>query len=163
MTRQLNILITMLAAATFAVADEADDEMVEAIDEITVMGARDLGALRAELVRAEDEVYDLYNDLNDDDDYDIICKKQARVGSQIKFRVCQTRLFREALSTATEDEDGFLSPEGQLVNEKKHNSILREKMRVVANENPELVVALRKRHALKQKLEEERHKKYGAD
>ena len=51
----------------------APDE--EIIDEITVMGARELASLRAELIRADDAVYDLYNNLNDDDAYDVICKK----------------------------------------------------------------------------------------
>ena len=164
MTRQRYFLITMLALATLAIAEEADkadDETVEAIDEITVMGVRDLGVLRAEMVRAEDEVYELYNALNDDDDYDIICKKEARIGSQIKFRVCQARLFRDAQSEAAEEEEGFLNPTRPLVVEEKHNRILKEKMRIIANENPELIMALRKRYALEQKFEEERNRKFG--
>ena len=161
MTTQLNFLITMLVLATVALADEADDEAAEAIDEITVMGARDLGALRAEMVRAEDEVYELYNALNDNDDYDIICRKEARVGSQIKFRVCLSRFMRDAISEAAEEDEGFVSLTQPRVIEERHDRMLRENMRAVADNNPELVAALRKRHALKQRLAEERNRKFG--
>ncbi|MGI9270800.1 MAG: hypothetical protein ACR2QT_03430 [Woeseiaceae bacterium] len=149
-----------------ASADETEgtsDVTNEVVDEITVMGVRDLGSLRTELMRAEDEVYNLYNELNDDDDYDIICQRVASIGSQIKKRVCQSRLYRDALSEATEDEDGGILFAGSLVNEKKHSQILREKMFDVASKNPQLVIALRKRHALQQKFDSERDKKFGND
>jgi hypothetical protein len=51
--------------STAAAADDAASDN-EIVDEITVMGVRDLGDLRGELTRAETEVYDLYNELNDD-------------------------------------------------------------------------------------------------
>lgn len=145
-----------------AAADEAD-ETNEVVDEITVMGVRDLGALRAELVRAENEVFNLYNELNDDDDYDIICKRVASIGSQIKKRVCQARIYRDALSEATEDDEGGILYVGPLVDEQKHSKILREKMRDAANKNPQLIVALRNRLVLEQKFKLERDRKFGDD
>jgi vacuolar-type H+-ATPase subunit F/Vma7 len=154
--------ILILSLASIVAGVTMADEMVEVVDEITVMGVRDLGALRAELTRAEDEVYDLYNELNDDDDYDIICKREALIGSQIKKRICKARLYRDALSEATEDDDVGIVYFGPLVNEEKHRKILREKMRAVANQNPELIVALKKRYALEQKFNLEREKKFGS-
>jgi hypothetical protein len=148
-----------------AVADEAaeDGEDGEAIDEITVMGVRDLGALRTELMRMEDEVYGLYNDLNEDDRFDIICKREAPIGSQIKKRTCLSRMFRDSVADATEfDEQGVLHI-GTVINEKKHMRILMDNMRTVANKNPQLNVALKKRYALEQKLNQEREKKFGDD
>ncbi len=157
-------MMCMLSIASLAKSDDAPpDETNTTIDEITVMGVRELGQLRAELVRAEDDVYATYNELNDDDDYDIICKLQAPIGSQIKRRVCQARLYRDALAAEVEDEDGsilFITPK---LNAKKHNQILREKMRKVASENPQLVVALRKRLALQQRFDRERDKRFSDD
>ncbi|MDH3552841.1 MAG: hypothetical protein OER22_09530 [Gammaproteobacteria bacterium] len=63
--------------------DSEAEELDAAIDEITVVGARQLGAMRAKVELAEDQVFALFNDLNDDDGYDIICKKETRIGSQL--------------------------------------------------------------------------------
>lgn len=141
---------------------EDSDETVEDVDfdEITVMGTRSLGSLRTELVKAEDEVYDLYNVFNDDDDYDIICKRETRIGSQIPRRVCQARLFREAASEAAQEVvDGEILT-GPAVNKSKHNKILREKMRTLAIEHPELLTALRHRLEVEKKFKAERGKKF---
>ena len=157
-------MMCMLSVASLAKSDDAlPDDTNTTIDEITVMGVRELGQLRAELVRAEDDVYTTYNELNDDDDYDIICKLQAPIRSQIKRRVCQARLYRDALAAETVDDDNntlFVAPK---LNEKKHNQILRDKMRKVASENPQLVVALRKRLALQQRFDRERDKRFSDD
>lgn len=161
------LMTAVIAAICFSEAGVAqdqeldnDDEAVEDIDEITVMGARSLGSLRAAVVQAEDEVYDLYNLLNDDDAYDIICKKEAPIGSQIPRRICQARLYRDAVAEVAEEmqTDGVLTRPA--VNEATHNRLLREKMRTLANENPDLMAALRKRLALKKRFEAERAKKF---
>lgn len=159
----------MLASATAQQAGESapaaeqtatvlPDE--EIIDEVTVLGIRELADLRAEVVEAEDVVFDLFNDLNDDDRYDIICKKETRIGSQIPKRICQARLFRDAVAAAAEGTvDGEIMP-GEHVNMNKHNRILREKMAALANEHPELLAALQNRLAVSRKFEQERAKKF---
>ncbi len=156
-TRLLCAALLYAGTASLAVADETS----ETIDEITVLGIRDLGALRAEITRAEDEVYELYNDLNEDDDYDIICRKHAPIGSQIKQRVCLAKLYRDALAEATTDEDQAMIAFGHMPNSKKHNARLRDNMSKLANKNPELVEALRKRYDLQQKFDQERQKTFG--
>lgn len=164
-------ILILLSMALFpvsplAIGQEQSAEInVEAVedvdfDEITVMGARSLGSLRAKVVQAEDAVFDLYNVLNDDDAYDIICKKEAPIGSQLPRRVCRSRVYRDAAAEAAEEMqiDGVLMRPA--VNEARHSQILREKMRTLANENPELMAALRERLALKKKFEAERAKKF---
>ena len=136
----------------------APDE--EIIDEITVMGARELASLRAELIRADDAVYDLYNNLNDDDAYDVICKKETRIGSQIPRRVCLTRLYRDAYTEASVDlADGEAGATFR-VNSGKHDAILREKMAALANAHPEFLEALKHRLELRKKFEREHAKKF---
>ena len=154
-------------AAQEAVAEESVSEKLpevlpdeQIIDEVTVLGVRELADLRAEVVAAEDVVFDLFNDLNTDDRYDIICKKETRIGSQIPKRVCQARLFRDAVAEVAEGTvDGEIMP-GIHVNMKKHNAILREKMAALANEHPELLVALKNRLEVSKKFERERAKKF---
>ena len=156
-----------VAAVSVALAQDLTTEELAAdvpneqiIDEVTVLGVRELADLRIEVFRAEDVVYDLFNELNDDDGYDIICKKETRIGSQIPKRVCQARLFRDAVAEATEDvvEGEILS--GVAVNRAKHNVILREKMAALATEHPELLAALKKRMEISKKFEQERAKKF---
>ena len=145
------------------VADEQATDIqpdAEIVDEVTVLGVRELADLRVEVVRAEDAVYSLFNDLNDDDRYDIICKRETRIGSQIPRRICQARMFRDAVAEAAEDvAEGELMG-GAMVNSSKHNAILREKMAALASEHPELLAALKKRLEASEKFERERTKKF---
>ena len=162
----------MIAGAQKETAD--DGSVDETIDEITVFSGRTLGQMRSEIARAEDEAYAIFNDLNTDDRYDIVCKKEARIGSQIVRRVCLSRMYRDALSDATEDaaedaedaEDAAngasvgVGTVGANISSRKHQQILREKMRSLASENQELLAALKKRHKLVKEFEERRAEKY---
>ena len=159
-------MIAVTTATATMAQDPATEELVEGqpneqiIDEVTVLGVRELADLRVEVIRAEDVVYDLYNELNDDDGYDIICKKETRIGSQIPKRVCQARLFRNAVAEAARDvAEGELMG-GVKMNEAKHNAILREKMAALATKHPELLAALRKRLEVSKKFEQEWSKKF---
>jgi hypothetical protein len=157
-------LVTAALSAVRVVAQDDDRETAEVdatIDEITVVGARSLGAMRAEVTMAEDQVYALFNDLNEDDRYDIICKKEARIGSQIPKRVCLARMYRDALAEETVDEDSGFVPAGTMTRSSKHQKILQEKMRALAMEHPELLQALKKRRALDQEFKQARDNKYG--
>ncbi len=130
------------------------------IDEVTVMGSRSLRSLRREMVYAEDNIYAIFNSLNHDDDYDIICKKETRIGSQIPYRVCKARLYREKVAEAAEDSVYEGAHFGVTLNEQRHNEILREKMRALAAENPQLVEALRKRLTIQKEYELEREQRF---
>jgi len=130
------------------------------IDEITVMGSQSLSSLRHDLVEAEDSVYAIFNSLNNDDDYDIICKNETRIGSQILYRVCKARLYREAVAEATEDYADGNAYHGVMLNAQQHNEILREKMRALAAENPQFVEALRKRLELQKAFESKHERRF---
>ena len=49
----------------------------------------------------QDLLYDTFNRLNDDDEYDMICVKEARTGSHIKYTVCRPRFMIDAVANAT--------------------------------------------------------------
>lgn len=162
----LLLLFSGVAAEEADVQQPAGEETAgvqpnaEIFDEVTVLGIRELAGLRADVIRAEDVVYDLYNELNEDDRYDIICKKETRIGSQIPRRVCLSRLYRDAVSEASEEAIEGYDVGTIKVNSAKHNAILREKMAALANRNPDLLAALKKRLELKKKLEREREKRF---
>lgn len=166
MTIPMKFLASLVICFPLAAAAQSSDstavELDKAIDEITVVGARDLALIRAEVMVAEDAVYSLFNDLNDDDGYDIICKMETRIGSQIPKRVCLARMYRESLAEATVDAtDAAGLVVGNMTRNAQQQKILQEKMRALAIEHPELLAALRERYALDQKFKAARDKKYG--
>ena len=113
-----------------------------------------------EIVRAEDEIYRIFNELNEDDDYDMICKTEKPVGTHISRRVCRARLFREAMA---EDARRAMNGEvmtGPMINTQKHNKILQEKLRSMVLEYPELAEAVQKRYILRQKFLKAREEKF---
>jgi hypothetical protein len=155
----LSLLIPTLLPCAFA-QEPAGEDVDETIDEITVMGARSLAMMRAEVIKAEDAIYELFNELNDDDGYDIICKKETRIGSQIPQRVCLARMYRDEVAMATVDQEGPAMPVGNMTRSSRNQAILIDKMRALANEHPELLDALKKRYALDQRYKEQRDRRY---
>lgn len=111
----------------------------ESIDEVVVVGEAQLDDLRLKLYTAEVEVYDLFNDLNDDNEFDVSCEQKAPVGSHIKQRYCQprfvARLYNEALR---ERGSNRISPSQYNRKQEEFQAI----METLANENDDLLKAL---------------------
>ena len=59
------------------------------IEQIDVIGERTLLSMRNEIVREEDSLYKMFNDLNSDDKFDIFCKKKRSTASYIPRRSCE--------------------------------------------------------------------------
>jgi hypothetical protein len=107
--------VTPLAGATEKPAGE-----LEELDEVVVVGGR----LYDRIVKAEDKLYKLYNQLNKEDDFDINCASvPGDEGSRIETRFCmpaffadakaeQVRLSQYCLSLQEKDEDGNVSSNG---------------------------------------------------
>lgn len=164
----LFLLMSLAQEPAVTSADEPSGKVEgRTVDEITVYGEKSTPKLRDELIAAEDDVFALFNKLNKDNAYDIICKRETRIGSQIPKRVCLTRMYRDALAAKTEDEEGgivdgddftgtsvFVSGGGSA----RQQRILMEKMRTLARENPELLKALRNRLAAQIALDAAREK-----
>jgi len=65
------------------------------IEEITVRGERTIYTLRLEIESAETEVYNLFNELNSNDEFDVTCKEVRYTGSHISRRTCMAAYLRE--------------------------------------------------------------------
>lgn len=72
------------------------------VDEIVVIG-RTPAEIRAQIKAAEEAVYDRFNEINSDDEFDIHCRQEAPTGSHIKRRVCQANFWRTAQARAGEE------------------------------------------------------------
>lgn len=81
-----------LAQAPESAAKPAGD--AQAVDEVIVEG-RGFGALRSEVIRAEELVFARFNDINSDDELDIDCRTEVPLGSRIPRRVCRANYWRD--------------------------------------------------------------------
>ena len=81
----------------------------DVVDEVTVYADDSLPNLRARLRSVDEAFFKRYNELNSNDDYDMICKLETRIGSQIPRRVCMSRLHRRMVSESASDLAGDLA------------------------------------------------------
>jgi len=133
--------------------DEANDPDIERIQ---VVGERPRIYFRREMIKAEDNFYDLYNQLTPNDDFKVRCEKVFRAGSHIKNRVCKpnfTKTIRanmyagslaEMTSTAYNQEVDFRIKKMQ---EEHYKS-----MEKTVNNNPKLKELLLSFHSKRKAL-----------
>jgi len=98
------LLCLVAGLPAFSAAEPAPDfaatlaNTTAELDEIIVSGRLDsLSQLRKALDRAENRVYERYNELNTKRDYDIECITEAPLGSRQKVKKCQPRYVSDAM------------------------------------------------------------------
>lgn len=152
--------LTPLGMCRIAAAQEGEPEPAETIEEIVVYGNKSLVRLRLELYKAEDAVFDLFNSLNSDDEFDIHCYKEAPIGSHIKKRVCKTNYVRDLTGEATRQSlligEPYIHPVAKI---KQKDELLRKEMEALVVERPELLKALNEYSDAKQVLESEHRRR----
>jgi len=114
--------------------------------------------LRVEIERLEEAVYERFNALNSDDEFDIHCLKQAPTGSNIPLRTCAPNfVIRAESSSATKmltdgrsgDGNNYSRADHQMLMEEKSRKLTEEIQRV-AREDELLLRGLVRLHELKQ-------------
>lgn len=70
------------------------------LEEVTVRGQRSLTAYRLEAVAARERVWEVFNEINSDDQFDISCSRRVRTGTRIPKRVCRPAYADYATSQA---------------------------------------------------------------
>ena len=137
-----------LACSGLSHADE------EAIDEIIVESPPRPAQIRSELRRLEFDIYSLFNDLNEDDGYDIICREVRPIGSQILQRQCKARMLFEAEAEAAVDDGNVTAVRRIESRATEHEERLTELMAEAVAESPELLEMLVERRRLMDRLAE---------
>ncbi len=141
----LSILLFVAPGLGFcqtATEQELGPAAEEPIDEIVVQGQKTVTALRLEMYKAQDTLFDIYNALNTDDELDVYCVMEAPVGSYIKRRVCRVNVKQELAANKMTTRPTGVSLRGYsaIMNEKKKAQL--DKLATLASENPELLEAL---------------------
>lgn len=125
----------------------------EEIEEIVVYGEKSLLLLKMEVDRAAEVVFDSFNMLNDDDDFDISCSGRGNTRSRISKESCvpnfEKRIYTEATQRRLDMTNGNVLTPGFRVNDaeiagrmKKKKEEMDAKMEELARENPEFAKAI---------------------
>ena len=88
---------------------EALEEEVE-IEEISITGRRTMSNVNRLIERAENVQFDLFNDLVEDKEFQIMCQKITQTGTFLSERDCEPRFMKTARK-----EDGLASKAGNRI------------------------------------------------
>ena len=154
------VLLFALRVAGAASAEPVGTEQPAGLmEEVFVYGDKPLIELKRELIEAEDALYDLFNDINLDDDLDVVCFREAPIGSHIKRRVCRTQGYMELMRRASQrmlSGETYVHPAAEIKHLEKR---LLETMTETALAQPEMLEALTKATAAQKALESERDRR----
>lgn len=89
----ISFFFLMLAALSMAGLLFAAERPIE---EVQVIGQRTIKALQLKINEAEEKMYQRFNELNDDDIFDITCTMETVPNSDIKHRQCMPNYIRSA-------------------------------------------------------------------
>ena len=153
--------------AADAAAEEVVDQVApDTVDEIVVYGDKPLFALRREVYRTEERFWDVFSELNTDDDFDVRCFYEVPSFTHIRRHVCRAQFVIDA--TAEEARFMFSQQVGRfrkpaalaIVRKKKEMQALMEQM---IAEHAELQQALEQFTTARTVLESEKTRRYGKD
>jgi len=148
------------AAEPPAVEAETSSPSTALPEEITVTGQKLFRVLQQQIEEAEDLMYGLFNDFNDDDRYDIHCASEASIGTRIRQRVCRPEFVARAERAVAQDflaqSQGFTSTNPPPVQAEMglHYPVLEEKLREAVSESLEFRNAVIRHHELREELQQ---------
>lgn len=150
--------------------DDLLNEFSESPQEMTIRGQRLFRHLREEIHEAEDHMYGLFNELNDDDMLDIRCEWHAELGTRIRQRSCQPEFVRQAREGQAENfthrvqGSGFANanpPAASMVGH--YNPKLKTRMKELVQESPEFFAAIKRHHELREELQRKKSNFFSAE
>ena len=139
------------------------------LEDITVIGQNSIGRLRYEVDRAADRMYEIYNELNTDDDFDIHCLWSAPTGSRIKRKLCTPVYVKNLQARATQyalydmANSGITSIYIDYTEIAINDAKLRENMKRLILENPSLFDAVVEHVKLRKELKRHRQIYWGLE
>jgi hypothetical protein len=157
------LFAVVCASGSFAMEAPAVDGAGQAIEEITVTGQRTLFELRMQVSDAEDAMYNLFNELNTVDKYDIVCRMDTRVFSHIREKTC---LPEYAMDAMMEEAQGLVRGQaGRPVFEvlSIENPRLDARFRDVMEQSPDLFRAVARHYELNESWRLRRKTHFGDD
>ncbi|MDA1369478.1 MAG: hypothetical protein O2971_01785 [Proteobacteria bacterium] len=87
------LVISLLYLGQASIAQDVNQSEIE---EIIVIGELTKPAVRAQIIRVENDIYRFYNARNGNTDLDIVCSQVALTGTLIPQRVCEPVFWTKA-------------------------------------------------------------------
>jgi len=132
------LLVVLPASSVSQIESTQAEESSEPIEEIVVHGHKSIIDLKHEMYEAEETLYDVYNSLNSDDDYDIHCYEEVPTGTKIPKRVCRTNFYEKQLRRETQR----MLPINLVFEIRKMNERMLAEMQELASTHPEYLKAI---------------------
>jgi len=132
----------------------ADSPANEAVEEITVYGEKTVQAIKAQIMQADRRLYGIWNELNDDREFDVHCRMEGVYASRRKERICLPAFEHGVLEEAWDDLGTWTGAGRPQAEIRRKREIMRQKMINFAAENPDLAAAIFERAKLQRDLAE---------
>ena len=153
----------VIAQAPRVSENSSSENNTGVIEEVTVIGMRDILSLQKQVYLAEDRFYELFNKLNTDDLYDVRCRWQAPIGTRIKRRQCFPNFYQKATADYADAflEGRFMVPVTSTLS--VHYPELEARMKELVLANPELFERISELFELSERLENNKRVYFGKD
>lgn len=92
-----------LAASAVDALERHAAPPAEEPEEVTIRGRRTVTQYRLEMEQAREEIVEIFNELNDDSDEDVVCRNERPTGTRMPIRVCRSVAESRAESRAAKD------------------------------------------------------------
>ena len=98
----------MMSGGGVALAQGESTTRVDAVppqedpEEVIVRGRR-IGELRFEVEAARERAYDVFNEINTNDEFDVSCREQSRSGTRVPQQVCRARFEHDVSADAARE------------------------------------------------------------
>ncbi len=153
--------IFLFFALTAAAKDTAANDATESKpEEITITGQKSRWALEAQLWKAEEAVYETFNKLNDDHQYDVHCSWEIPMNRHIREHVCRpafldtaTQVEAQAIFGRITGSNVGVPPPVQMEAGRRY-PILQQKMKEAVKKSPEMRKAMLEHYELQKTIDE---------
>ncbi len=140
------LALPVFASITCSTVQQSMAQEQEPIEEIVVYGEQSLISLRKQVYLAEENFFDLFNALNEDDEFDVQCFDFAPTGTRIRRHACRAKFVVDAeaaeFSRWSDGPRVAVLPASAVIAQKRKE--MGEKMLALLAERPELLEALDK-------------------
>ena len=147
-----------LCAVGISLPLAANGQEVKPMDNIVVTGEKSRSEMRRDVFEAEENFYSLYNQLNDEEEYEVRCFYETPTGTRIKNHVCRAKFVSDAYSRRAARGRGDHT---RIANQSADSEFaaksarFQEKLETLIDENAELAEALVKYNMARARFMEE--------
>jgi hypothetical protein len=126
----------------------------QVMDEITVIAPKSVMAISADIRRADQMLYGIFNEMNTDREFDVHCRLEKVYASNRKARVCLPAFEYGVLEESWNDLSTWTDAVRPAAEIRRNREIFKQKMIDFAEQNPELKKAIYERAQLQRDLRE---------